>query len=320
LWYTFTLGTNQWENHQADFPHQITYGGTLAAGDLNGDRYPEIAVGGNASIPFGSHNCGRNSQPSSGDALQYGQTHLNLGGNRGFALPAMQVVGAYGLRVPESVRHDINSCHGMDNAQMMIADMDTDGKNDVIIAGSNTGTNGPPGLNGQQYDFAVLFNDGTGLNFFPWEHVGPQHPLGTTNGGPANVDLPSIAVGDVTGDGYPDVFVQGHHRDYTVEHNPYVFEDVLFVNNGNRTFRAVYLSDFVPVFRTTESYPGVLNFLRGRPRYVAEGGVAMADFNGDAKVDVLFSGAELPYHTNGINGQDYNTASTLQTYILRNTR
>ena len=271
LWYAWNTSTNLWDAHQRDFSHRITYGGTIAAGDLTGDGYPEIAVGGNSNILFGSHSCGSGATITSGERLMYGQTHANLGGSSGFAPPALSVISAYGLKVSESVRTDINSCHGMDNAQMAIADLDRDGKNDVIIAGSSTGQSGEPGKNGQHYDFAVLFNvNGTGKNFEIWENTGPQDPDGTTNGGPGNLDWPSIAVGDLTGDGYPEVFVQGHHRDYTVTDNPYVYEDVIFVNNGNRTFTAVHPSEYLASF--SGSLPSGLGFLSGRPKYVAEGG------------------------------------------------
>jgi hypothetical protein len=53
---------------------------------------------------------------------------------------------------------------------------------------------------------------------------------------------------------------------------------------------------------------------------VAEGGSMIADFNNDGKLDVLFSGAELPYHTNGVNAKDENILQTIKTYVLRNTK
>ncbi len=323
LWYHWDIATNAWVAHQRNFLHQISYGGTIAAGDLDGDTFPEIVVGGNSSVAFGTHDCGANSNPTSGARLQYGQSHRNLGGTSGFAQAAMSVVGAYGYKVPPAVRADIASCHGMDNAQMAIADLDGDGARDVVIAGSSTGQDGPVGLNGQQYDFAVLFNDGSGTNWTIFEHTGPQDPNGSTNGGVGNLDFPSIAIGDFTGDGRRDVFVQGHRRDFTVQTNPYVFEDIVFVNNGDRTFTRAALEPYLPSFGASENLPGGgaegsldLDYLRGRPRYVAEGGAVSADFDGDGSDDLLFSGAELPFHTNGSNFFDFNDTATLRTYVL----
>jgi hypothetical protein len=292
----------------------------MAAGDLTGDGYPDFVVGGNASTPFGNHDCTGATPITSGAWLQYGQANKNLGGTNGFDMTPLAIVGAFGYKVPEATRHDLTSCHGMDNAQMLIRDLDNDGKNDVIITGSSTGQDGPVGLNGQQYDFAVLFNDGTGTNYTIWENTGPQNANGGTNGGVGNLDFPSIAVGDLNGDNLPDVFIEGHRRDFTVANNPYVYEDIVFLNNGNRTFTQVSLTSFLPTFEASYTLPLGLGFISGRTRYVAEGGSLIADFNLDGKQDLLFSGAELPYHTNGVNYRDYNTAASLKTYVFRNTK
>jgi hypothetical protein len=252
----------------------------------------------------------------------YGQANRNLGGNSGFDTNPLAIVSAFGYKVPEATRHDLSSCHGMDNAQMFISDVDLDGKNDIIIAGSSTGQNGQVGKDGQQYDFAVLFNDGTGTNFTIWENTGIQDAQGrgSTNGGVGNLDFPSIAVGDLNGDNLPDVFIEGHRRDFTVANNPYVYEDIVFLNNGNRTFTQVSLTSFLPTFEASYTLPLGLGFISGRTRYVAEGGSLIADFNLDGKQDLLFGGAELPYHTNGVNYRDYNTAASLKTYVFRNTK
>jgi hypothetical protein len=53
---------------------------------------------------------------------------------------------------------------------------------------------------------------------------------------------------------------------------------------------------------------------------VGEGGQAMADFNNDGKIDLLFTGATIPWHSNGLNNVDHNTAATLSAYVFRNVR
>ncbi|MBP9695124.1 MAG: VCBS repeat-containing protein [Candidatus Magasanikbacteria bacterium] len=322
LWYEYNISTNTWTPHQRDFVHRMTYGSTIAAGDFTGDGYPDFVVGGNASTPFGTHDCSRGARITSGEILMYGQANRNLGGNAGFDTNPLAIVSAFGYKVSETTKHDLSSCHGMDNAQMFISDVDLDGKNDIIIAGSSTGQNGQVGRDGQQYDFAVLFNDGTGANFAIWENTGVQDAQGRgfTNGGVGNLDFPSIAVGDLNGDNLPDVFIEGHRRDFTVANNPYVYENMLFLNNGNRSFSSVPLTSFLPTFEALYTLPSGLGFLSGRTRYVAEGGSLITDFNLDGKLDLLFSGAELPYHTNGVNFRDYNTAESLKTYVFRNTK
>lgn len=306
LWYRYDRKKKSWMAMQRDFPHAITYGGSIAAGDLDGDGFPEIAVGGNSKEPFGTHRC---------DNLMFGQTHKNTRGV--FAKTPMMIIGTDQLDV----------CEGMDNAGMLIADLDLDRKNDLIVAGSATAFNGVSGKNGQQYDFAVMFNSGDGKSFEVWQHTGVQDTDGTSNGGVGNVDFPNIAVGDLNGDKRPEVFIQGHRRDYLVRYdvdgngvdkdNPYVFENMLFVNDGGRAYSTYPLEKHLPKI-AARGLSKPLGFLAGRTAFVGEGGQAIADFNGDGKNDLIFSGAELPFHTNGANFRDENTVRTIKTYVLRN--
>ncbi|MCK6547152.1 VCBS repeat-containing protein [Myxococcota bacterium] len=288
LWYRYVSGG--WEARQTGFTHRITYGGTIAAGDLNGDGWPDLAVGGNASLPFGNYDCG--------STLMYGQTHFNRGA-AGIDPSAADALGRFALRNDRS--SNPATCTGSDNAGMMITDVDCDGHQDIILAGSSDGFRGPPGLNGSQYDFVVLRNvDGTGRNFVTFENAGEQYPGGTTNGGTGSVDFPNIAVGDLTGDGYPEIFTQGHHRDYAVPPGArYVFDTRLFLSVAGAT-------DFQEVEV-------------GLPD-VGEGGQLMADFNLDGKVDLVFAGATRPWHSNGQNYLDENDASTLYAGVWRNVR
>jgi hypothetical protein len=289
LWYRWSADDAAWQPQQTDFPHQIEYGGAIAAGDLDGDGYPDLVVGGNSDVPFGAYDCS--------ETLMYGQIHLNRGaaGRPGFDSEPSTSLGRFALR---SDRANPPVCTGMDNAGLLIADVDRDGTNDVLIAGSADAFNGPPGMNGSQYDFVVLRNvGGTGDDFVTFEHAGEQIETGETDGGTGSVDFPNIAVGDLTGDCYPEVFLQGHHRDRDANDGSYVFDTRLFLNVGGTDFVELDL---------------------GLPE-VGEGGQAMADFDGDGLIDLLYTGAALPYHTNASNGLDQNDASTLVAYVYRNT-
>lgn len=291
LWYKWTPATSSWEAQQSNFSHRITYGGTLSAGDLDGDGYPDIVVGGNARLPFGTHDCA--------STLMFGETHLNMGANanpRGIMPDSFNTLGAFSLR---SDRANPRPCTGWDNAGTLIADVDNDGTNDIIISGSADGFSGPPGMNGVHYGFIVLRNvDGTGNNFQTFENAGHQLPNGTTNGGSGSVDSPNIAIGDLDGDGFPEIFVQGHHRDYENDPTRYVFQSRLFLNQGGTGFQELDL--------------GLSN--------VSEGGQAMADFNNDGRIDLIFTGASIPFHTNGSNPTDQNDRTTLRTHVYRNSR
>jgi hypothetical protein len=48
--------------------------------------------------------------------------------------------------------------------------------------------------------------------------------------------------------------------------------------------------------------------------------IAAADFNNDGKLDLLFAGASIAFHSNGNNPNDLNNASTIFAYVYRNTR
>jgi hypothetical protein len=204
----------------------------------------------------------------------------------------MSALGDFALK---SDRNNPPRCTGMDNASLELADIDLDGTLDVIIAGSADAFNGPLGLNGSHYDFAVLRNvDGSGGNFATFEHAGVQMALGTTNGGTGNLDSPNIAIGDLTGDLFPEVFIQGHHRDYGRDAGAYVFDSRIFLNVG-----------------------GLFEEIELGLEDVGEGGQTIADFNNDGHNDLIFAGATIPFHSNGNNPQDQNDARTLKASVYR---
>jgi hypothetical protein len=289
LWYKWDPKTTAWTPQQTSFGHQITYGGTIAAGDLDGDGFPEIIVGGNSTSPFGAYDCS--------STKLYGEIHKNLGASSpGLDPNALSPLSRFALRFDRS---NPPPCKGMDNASVMIADVDNDGHNDVLIAGSTDAFPGPPGFDSSQYSFVVLRNvDGTGDNFVTFESAGIQYPNGETNSGSGSVDFPNIAIGDLDGDGFPEVFIQGHHRDYAGDTGAYVFQSRLFESMRGTAWVEVDV---------------------GLPN-VSEGGQAMADFDGDGKIDLMFTGASIPFHSNGDNPVDHNDASTLAMHVFRNAR
>lgn len=301
LWYKWT--GKRWKGMQKDYGHRITYGGTIAAGDLDGDGYADIAVGGNASMPFGTYHC---------ENLLYGQVHKNVKGR--IAKDAMIVIPNFALKkygrasekeAPNPKRF-ANDCNGGDNVQYVIADVDLDGHNDIISAGSGGfhGVREQPG--NAHYSFAILRNvDGTGKNFVTWENVGmgpdgkPGHMDGdSTNTGVGNIDFQSIVVGDLNGDRYPEIFIQGHRRDWEKNPGGYKFDTLFFVNQADGTW--VWRDD-------------VLNI----PRDLAEGGGVIADFDGDGRNDFMVTGAQIAFHSNGNNPDDKNTPDTVETYVYR---
>jgi hypothetical protein len=303
LWYKWSNEKKRWRKMQTDFPHRITYGGTIAAGDLDGDGYPEIAVGGNASTPFGKYYCKN---------LLYGHVHDNVKGRiqqeHMITIPnfALKTFGRASVKEAPNPKRLDDTCFGGDNVQYVIADVDRDGHNDIVSAGSGgfLGVREQPG--NAHYSFAILRNvDGTGKNFVTWENVGmgpdgkAGHMMGdSTNTGVGNIDFQSIAVGDLNGDGYPEIFIQGHRRNWEKNPGGYRFDTLFFVNQADGTW--VWRDDVL-----------------GLPVDFAQGGAVIADFDGDDRNDFFATGAQKPFHSNGNNPADRNTPESVETFVYR---
>src|SRR5207253_2233263 len=132
---------------------------------------------------------------------------------------------------------------------------------------------GPPGSNVSDAVFAVLRNvHGNASSFVTFENVPRPLADGSIIGGSRTLDFPNIAIGDLTGDGYPEVFIQGRHKSGRGDGLD-VMDSRLFYNSSGTSFEelAVPLPD------------------------VGEGGQAIADFNNDGRLDLVYTGATYPY-------------------------
>jgi hypothetical protein len=133
--------------------------------------------------------------------------------------------------------------------QAGVLDFDGDGLLDLFVVADNLGGSGPTVLLRNQGGFR--FADVTAAAGLPLD----IHGLG-------------LAIGDVTGDGWPDIFVAGEADQKRPNRN------FLFVSNGDGTFRRL-TSD---VFDWTP-------FTRGNEDWVS--GAAMADLNRDGRLDLV---------------------------------
>jgi hypothetical protein len=186
--YEFDPSGMSWEPFGSGLPAEGSglYYGALGLGDVNGDGEMDIA----APIPNRWY-----------DIDQTGVDLYNGDGSGNFAL--LQ-------RIP---LEDGNP--GSSN-EVEIADMDGDGKDDVIVS-TYTGVN-------------VFFGDGSGTN---WEEQSPPHLK--------NTEISGIGIGDLDGDGLLDIVGTPYQRSTDVE---------MYVQGARRSWRDIPFKDVNAGFGT----------------------------------------------------------------------
>ena len=204
------------------------YGGGIAAGDVNGDGYPDL-------VAYGI---------TQGQDANY-QTNTTL------SLITMLNNGDGTLAAPlaeqdSTVSDDLNSSYG----QLVLSDMNRDGKLDAVLPLTGFDSN----YNDVTY-FAVLLGNGNGV----FAALPATLPANT---GPTTVDASfgSIYVGDVNGDGNPDVLFAGGYETL-----------LLSLGNGDGTLQPATV---VESNEGTQLTGGALV-------------VNYADVNGDGNVDIV---------------------------------
>jgi hypothetical protein len=140
------------------------------------------------------------------------------------------------------------------NLGVIVADFNQDGIPDMLVWGE--GSN----IEGGDYDIAVLLGKGDGTF---------QNPMGYNFGSNAGAPI-AVAVGDVNGDGYPDVIVS----------DPSTNELYVLLNNGNSGGGLDWVR--------TYGFPGYS--YNGLPYPVGPvTGIAIGDVNGDGKPDLAIT-------------------------------
>ena len=157
--------------------------------------------------------------------------------------------------------------------QAGVLDYDGDGLLDLFIVADNLRGSGP----------TVLLRNQGGLGFAD---------VTAAAGLPLDVHGLGLAIGDLTGDGWPDIFVAGEADQKRPNRN------FLFVANGDGTFRrlATDVVDWSP-------------FTRGREDWVSGG--AMADLNRDGRLDLV-----VGHHFGSAERGD---GTTIRVYMNRGT-
>jgi hypothetical protein len=212
-----------------------SYGaGSVAVADVNGDGKPDLVVA----------NCG----PSGGNSCTNGTVGVLLGNGDG----TFQIAASY-------------ASGGFDASSVAVADINGDGKPDLVVA--NDCANNNCGSGGVDGSIGVLLGNGDGTF---------QTAVAYDSGG---YNANSVAVADVNGDGKPDLVVANLCASSSACPNGVV--DVL-LGNGDGTFQSAVTYQSGGYYATS---------------------VAVADVNADGKPDLLVASEFVSGdYTNGTVG------------------
>jgi uncharacterized repeat protein (TIGR01451 family) len=246
-------------------------GTTVAIADWNGDGKLDVIVqysNGGAAVVLLGNGDGTFQQPIntgffgyyfvSGDfngdgkadlaMARYGEGRVDvaLGKGDGTFLPAVQ----YPVGNP-----------GAGTSQLAVADFNGDGKADIVAVNVSTS------------NMVILLGNGDG-SFQP----------AVSNSAGGSFGASCVAVGDVNGDGRPDVAIGGGGQ------------LVIFIGNGNGTFQSAHTIRTAPGFNVTSA--------------------AIADFNGDGKADIVSAVSSSPSSITILAGLGDGTFGAVQSFEI----
>jgi hypothetical protein len=261
----------------------------VAVGDVNGDGIPDILVANECTNCTGAGNHGAAGDGVLGvllgkgsgafqsattfDLGVYGGYSVAIGDGNGDGKPDAFVAESNGVAIligngDGSFQSPVNFASGGSGPRsLVLADVNGDGKLDVLVANEcSNGTNcSAPSSVG------ILLGNGDGSY---------QEPVTYESGGNGSY---AIAAGDVNGDGFLDVLVV---NDQCSSASCSGGSIGVLLGNGDGTFRAGS-----PVAIPFSSWAGPFGE-KGMP-------LALADFNGDGKLDIAFAAGNVLMLGNG---------------------